>query len=102
MKPAPIQRLTFTGSGGEVRISRQVQATLATFNKGGAEKRPDGSKVATITFTVASVNEYWTSYGPPTTIALPAPNRWVIYDVVSGEIRAGALIVKLPPRVEKR
>lgn len=102
MKPAPIQRLTLSGAGGEVRIGRQVQAMLETFSKGGAEKRQDGQKVATITFTVASVNEYWASYGPPTTIALPAPNRWLIYDVESGDVRAGALIVKLPPRVEKR
>jgi hypothetical protein len=94
--------LSFSGQGGEIRIGRKVQATLATFSKDRAQKLPTGQKVARVTFEVAHFDEYWTSYGPPTTVALPAPGRLVIYEVDSGDIRAGALVVKLPPRVEKR
>ena len=102
MKAPAAQSLRFSGHGGEIRIGRKVQATLATFSKGGARKRDDGQKVTTVTFTVDAVNEYWVGYGPPTTVALPAPNRWLIYEVESGDVRAGALTVLLPPRVERR
>lgn len=94
--------LSFGGQGGEIRIGRKVQATLASFSKSGPRKTADGDRVATITFAVKHLNEYWANYGPPQTVALPAPRRWLVYEVESGEIRAGALVVKLPPRVEKR
>jgi hypothetical protein len=94
--------LTLGGQGGEIRIGRKVQATLASFSKSQPRKTPTGQKIATIKFEVTALNQYWVNYGPPQTVALPAPKRWLVYEVESGDIRAGALIVKLPPRVERR
>jgi hypothetical protein len=94
--------LVFDGQGGEIRIGRKVQATLASFSKSRARKLSSGLKVVTITFSVKHLNDYWANYGPPQAVALPAPRRWLVYEVESGDIRAGALIVKLPPRVERR
>lgn len=94
--------IVLDGQGGEIRIGRKVQATLASFSKSAPRKSQAGTKIATVRFEVKHLDEYWAGYGPPTAVALPAPKRWLVYEVESGDIRAGALIVKLPPRVEKR
>jgi hypothetical protein len=94
--------VSLSGQGGEIRIGRKVQATLASFSKSAPRKSESGAKIATVRFEVKRLNEYWANYGPPTAIAIQAPKRWLVYEVESGDIRAGALVVKLPPRVEKR
>lgn len=93
---------TLSGTGGEIRIGRKVMATLKSWTKGPAKKSEadPAVKECRVAFEIAKVDEYWANYGPPTTIALALPGRRRVYDIARGEFRAGALIVRLPPRVE--
>jgi len=93
---------TLSGTGGEIRIGRKVMATLKSWTKGPAKKSEadPAIKHCRVTFAVEKIDEFWANYGLPTSIALALPGRRRVYDIVSGEFRAGALIVRLPPRVE--
>jgi hypothetical protein len=84
------------------RIGRKVAATIQTWTKGPAKssKTEPAVKTCTITFVIDRIDDFWANYGPATHIALSLPGRRRVHEIVSGEFRAGALIVKLPPRVE--
>lgn len=95
--------LSYSGRGGEIRIGRKVMATLQAWSKGESKKakgEPGQPRRCRISFQIEKVDEFWANYGPPTTIALALPGQRRVYDIESGDFRAGALIVKLPPRVE--
>jgi hypothetical protein len=101
-QPAPEStNVGLNGRDGEIRVGRKVAATLKHWSKGSARPTESG-RVATIEFVTDTVNEFWANYGPPTAIALTLLRKRWVYDVVSGDIRAGSLIVSLPPRSETK